>query len=241
MAARPALSVVIPAFNEAGRLPATLAAVSTYLSSQPSLCPAEIIVVDDGSADATAAIATAFAPPAGVTCRLVGYGANRGKGAAVRAGMAASGGARVLITDADLAAPIAEVEALLASGAAVAVGSRAVDRRMIERRQPLRRDLLGRLFNRALRVLRLTDLKDTQCGFKLLDGELARRLATVIRLERFAFDVELLARAKVAGAMVVEVPVRWSHVEESRVRPLRDGLRMLADVLRLRWWLWFDG
>jgi dolichyl-phosphate beta-glucosyltransferase len=238
MATQRALSVVIPAFNEAQRLPSTLAAVSAYLASQPDLCPAEVIIVDDGSRDATARVAEEFTPPAGLTCRVLRLASNRGKGAAVREGMAASLGARVLVSDADLATPIEEVRALLAAGAAVAVGSRAVDRAMIERRQPLRRDLLGRLFNFALRVLRLTRLKDTQCGFKLLDGELARRLAGVMRLDRFAFDIELLARAGACGATVTEVPVRWSHVDDSRVRPLRDGLRMVVDALRLRWWLW---
>ena len=170
--------------------------------------------------------------------RLVPLGRNRGKGAAVRAGMAASLGERVLISDADLSAPIEEVEALLKSGADVAVGSRGVLRELIVRRQPLVRDTMGRIFNVGLRLLGLTRLRDTQCGFKLLEGELARRLAGALRLDGFAYDVELLARAERSGATVAEVPVRWYHVEASRVRPFRHGLQMLRDALRVRLWLW---
>ncbi len=232
------LSVVVPAYNEESRLPATLDRIAEHLASTKHLLPAEIVVVDDGSTDATARIAASFAAPTGVSLRVVRLGRNCGKGAAVRAGLAASIGARVLISDADLATPIEELGALLASGAALAVGSRGIRRELIARRQPLPRDTLGRLFNLGLRVLGLTSLHDTQCGFKLLEGDLARRLAGELRLDGFAFDVELLARAKRHGATVAEVPVRWYHMESSRVRPLRHGLQMLRDALRIRWWLW---
>jgi dolichyl-phosphate beta-glucosyltransferase len=232
------LTVVIPAFNEAGRLPATLAATTQFFAGRPDLQPAEIIVVDDGSADATAAVAETFPAPAGVALRVVRLARNSGKGAAVRAGMAVSLGAHVLVCDADMAAPIEEVEKLLASGAGVAVGSRAVDRSLIARRQPWLRDHLGRLYNVALRGLGLTALHDTQCGFKLLDGELARRLAGELRIDGFAFDIELLARARRHGATIIEVPVRWSHVDDSRVRALRHGLLMLLDAVRVRIWMW---
>ncbi len=231
------LSVVIPAFNEARRLPGTLGAIAGFLARRRDLQPAEIVVVDDGSRDATGATAAAFAAPPGVAVRVVRLPRNRGKGAAVRAGIAASQGAWVLICDADLATPIEELDALLASGASLAAGSRAVRRELIARRQPLPRDLLGRCFNLALRALGLTSLRDTQCGFKLLDGSLARRLAGELRLDGFAFDVELLARAVRAGATVAEVPVRWFHVDDSRVRPVRHGLGMVLDALRVRWWL----
>jgi dolichyl-phosphate beta-glucosyltransferase len=231
-------SVVVPAFNEERRLPATLERIGSFLVRRADLLPAEILVVDDGSSDGTARVAERVAAPAGISLRVLRLGRNSGKGAAVRAGLAASGGARVLISDADLATPIEEVDKLLASRAAFAVGSRGVQRELIERRQPLPRDTMGRMFNLALRVLGLTSLKDTQCGFKLLEGDLARRLAGEQRLDGFAFDVELLARAARRGASIAEVGVRWSHVEASRVRPLRHGMQMLRDVLRIRLWLW---
>jgi dolichyl-phosphate beta-glucosyltransferase len=232
------LSVVIPAFNEEGRLPATLDCIAGHLSGQAHLLPAEVIVVDDGSTDGTVRVAESFAAPAGLSVRVVRLGRNRGKGAAVRAGLAASTGAWVLVSDADLATPIEELGALVASGAALAVGSRGVKRELIVRRQPLPRDTLGRLFNLGLRVLGLTSLRDTQCGFKLLEGQLARRLAGELRLDGFAFDVELLARAQRSGVTIAEVPVRWYHMESSRVRPLRHGMQMLRDALRIRCWLW---
>jgi dolichyl-phosphate beta-glucosyltransferase len=235
---QPRLSVVLPAFNEERRLPATLERIATFLAARPDWCPAELIVVDDGSTDGTVAAARATTAPAGVELAVVALGANRGKGAAVRAGLASARGARVLISDADLATPIEELDTLAARAVPLAVGSRAVRRELIGTRQPLPRDLLGRSFNLFLRLLGLTVLHDTQCGFKLLDGELARRLAAELRLDGFAFDVELLARAARTGAAIAEVPVRWNHVEESRVRPLRHGLAMLADAVRVRLWLW---
>ncbi len=237
MSAQTVLSVVVPAYNEERRLPATLARIAAFLAGERSLTPAEIVVVDDGSADGTGAVVEAFAPPPGVEVRLVRLERNRGKGAGVRAGLAASRGRRVLISDADLSTPIEEIEALTASGADLAVGSRAVRRELIGVHQPWTRETLGRAYNVALRLLALTRLKDTQCGFKLIEGGLARRLASVMRLDGFAFDVEMLARARRLGATIAEVPVRWHHVEASRVRPLRHGLQMLRDAVRVRLWL----
>lgn len=237
----PTLSVVIPAFNEERRLPHTLARLSEYLYSRPNLLPAEVVIVDDGSTDGTAAVVGRLPSTPQLTVRLQALGANRGKGAAVRHGLRVSRGRWVLISDADLASPIEELEGLQAAGVDVAVGSRALRRELIARRQPLPRDVLGRCFNALLRMLRLSTLRDTQCGFKLLRGDLARRLAGELTIDGFAFDVELLVRAGRAGAEVAEVPVRWYHVEESRVRPLRHGLAMIRDVLILRWRLWRRG
>jgi dolichyl-phosphate beta-glucosyltransferase len=232
------ISIVIPAFNEEARLPGTLRRIAGYLAGRRHLLPAEVIVADDGSRDGTARVAAAFAMPASVEMRVVALPANRGKGAAVRAGLTASRGDRVLVTDADLATPIEEIETLLAVQAGIVAGSRGLRRELIARRQPLPRDLLGRFFNALLRWLRLTPMRDTQCGFKLLDGDLARVLAIQLRLDGFAFDVEMLARAERMGQRIVEVPVRWFHQDDSRVRPLRHGAQMLRDMLRIRWWLW---
>ncbi len=230
--------MVIPAFNEERRLPDTLARLAEYLHSRSELLPAEVVVVDDGSTDQTAALVRGLPSTQELAVRLEALGSNRGKGAAVRRGLRVSRGRWVLISDADLASPIEELPKLQAAGADLAVGSRALRRELIARRQPLARDVLGRCFNALLRALRLSTLRDTQCGFKLLRGDLARRLAGELTLDGFAFDVELLARASRLGAEVAEVPVRWYHVEESRVRPLRHGLAMIRDALVLRWRLW---
>ena len=232
------LSVVVPAFNEAWRLPPTLRRIGAFLAASPSWQPAEIVVVDDGSADGTAAAAGAATVPDGVALRVISHPANRGKGAAVRTGFAAAGGDAVLLTDADLSAPIEDLERLAAGfgPAEVAVGSRAVDRRLIETPQPRHRDLMGRVFNLVLRASRLTRLHDTQCGFKLFPGELARALAAAQRLDGFAFDVELLVLAEHWGYRVREIGVRWQHVEASRVLAVRHSGQMLRDALRLWWW-----
>ncbi len=233
----PVLSVVIPAYEEAGRLPATVERIVAWLVDRRDWLPSEIVVVDDGSSDGTDRAVPTAAPP-DVEIRILRHPVNRGKGAAVRTGMAASRGRWVLISDADLASPIEELERLReASGPrTVVVGSRAVDRRLIQHRQPWYRDLMGRGFNVLVRLLAGETVHDTQCGFKLLPGELARRLATVQRLDGFAFDVELLARARRLGFSVAEVGVRWSHVEASRVSPVRHSLQMFRDILRIATW-----
>lgn len=227
-------SVVIPAFNEARRLPETVRRISEYLGARSQFLPAEVLVVDDGSDDGTAAGVEGVALPTSVELRVLRLEVNRGKGAAVRTGMAASRGRRILISDADLATPIEDLEKLERANVGLAIGSRAVDRSLIARRQPLLRDLMGRCFNAILRACGLTRLADTQCGFKLLDGELGRRLAGALRIDGFAFDVELLARAERLGASIAEVPVRWSHVDDSRVQPIRHSAQMLRDVVSLR-------
>lgn len=235
--APPALTVVIPAYQEAARLPATLARVGAFLAATPALLPAQVVVVDDGSRDGTAELAAASPSPPGVHLEVLRHAANRGKGAAVRTGLAASRGAWVLISDADLATPIEELAALRAAAGddSVAFGSRAVDRGLIAVRQPWYRDLMGRAFNLGVRLLAAPGFGDTQCGFKLLPGRLARQLATALTTDGFAWDVELLVLARHWGIAVREVAVRWRHVEASRVQPVRHSLEMARDVLRL--WL----
>lgn len=232
---QPVLTTVVPAFDEAARLPATIAAVGAHLARSPALLPSEIVVVDDGSRDGTAAAASSCSLPAGVVLEVVRHEHNRGKGAAVRSGFAASRGRLVLVSDADLATPIEELGTLLAAAGedGVAIGSRAVDRSRIEVRQPWYRDLMGRTFNLVVRALAVPGIRDTQCGFKLLPGPVARDLAGVMEVDGFAWDVELLLLLRRWGVPVAEVPVAWRHVEASRVRPVRHSAEMLAALLRL--------
>ena len=233
--AAPRLSVVVPAYQEAGRLPDRLAAFGAYLDGSPWL-PAELVVVDDGSTDGTAGAAREAATPPGVELRVLRHEANRGKGAAVRTGFAASRGDIVLMSDADRSTPVealADLAARLRS-ATVPVGSRAADRSRLVRRQPAYRDLMGRTFNLVVRALLLPGIGDTQCGFKLYTGPLARALAGRQRIDGFAYDVEHLALARRWGWRIIEVPVAWAHADASRVAPVRHGLQMLRDVLRLR-------
>ena len=227
--------MVIPAFNEGTRLGPTLETVLGFLAARPGL--AEVIVVDDGSADDTAAVAAAFAAR-GV--RLVRLPENRGKGAALKAGVGASRGESVLVCDADLSTPIEEVERLAPrlAESAIVIGSRGLAASEILVRQPRFREWMGRGFNRLLRAVGLAGFRDTQCGFKLLQGDRARELFADLRIERFAFDVELLWLARQRGLRISEVGVRWSHSPASRVHPLRDSLSMLRDVLALRWRAW---
>ncbi|MGD8440497.1 MAG: glycosyltransferase family 2 protein [Holophagae bacterium] len=231
------LSVVIPAYNEARRLPATLDRVTRYLADSPAWLPAEVLVVDDGSIDGTGALAAGADPLAGVRVAGLGHPTNRGKGAAVRTGFAAAAGEAILLCDADLATPIEEIERLAdVAGGGVAIGSRALDRHRIEVRQPLYRDVMGRTFNLAVRLLAVPGVHDTQCGFKLFAGDLGRRLAAAQRLDGFAFDVEHLLLVRRWRRPVVEVPVRWRHVASSRVQPVRHSADMFLDLLRLGWW-----
>jgi dolichyl-phosphate beta-glucosyltransferase len=237
-ATRIELSVVVPAFNEADRLPPTLARIGAYLGAHPDWQPAEIVVVDDGSSDGTALSAGEVALAHGIELRVAEHPENRGKGAAVRTGFGLAAGHWVLLTDADLSAPIEELPVLAraASRGSVAVGSRAVERRLVETPQPRHRDLMGRTFNLMLRSLRLTGVRDTQCGFKLFPGELARALSSVQRLDGFAFDVELLLLAGAWGFGVNEVGVRWNHIEASRVMAVKHSMEMFGDTMRLWWW-----
>lgn len=225
------VSVVIPSHNEARRLGNTVSHVTDYLTGAG--IEHEIVVVDDGSTDGTGQLVESLAMPHVV---LVRHRRNQGKGAAVRSGILASRGAWILLTDADLSTPIEDLHLLTAhrDSTPVVVGSRAVAGARVEPRQPAIRNLLGKSYNRILRLLGLTRLHDTQCGFKLIRGDLGRQLAPEIRTNGFAFDIELLWLCHRSGASIKEVGVRWGHSSPSSVHVIRDSYRMLRDTLRLR-------
>jgi dolichyl-phosphate beta-glucosyltransferase len=230
----PHLSVVIPAFNEAARLPRYLDEVVAFLEERGK--PYEVVVVDDGSTDGTAAVVRAAAArhPA---VRLLPLGHNRGKGAAVRAGMLTATGAARLFTDADGATPISELarlEPALATGADLAIGSRVLlDPAVTVRARP-HRVVAGRIFNWLVARLGIRGVADSQCGFKLFTAEAADALFGALETAGFAFDVELLLRAQTRGYRIVEVPVNWADQAGSKVGVLANGPGMILQLLRAR-------
>jgi dolichyl-phosphate beta-glucosyltransferase len=229
------LSVVVPAFNEAGRIGPTLDRLAGFAARLPG--GAEILIVDDGSSDATSSFAELPEYRAAPWLRFLRLESNQGKGAALRAGVAASTGAEVLLCDADLSTPIEEYERLrpYLARAEVVLGSRGVADSKIGRRQPRYRELMGRMFNLVVRTIAVGGIRDTQCGFKLLRGDVARSLFADLRIDRFAYDVELIWLARRRGFAVVEVGVVWVDSPASSVHALRDSARMLADIVRIRW------
>lgn len=246
MQPRPRLSVVVPAFNEEKRIHDSLLRLAAYLETLPG--PAEVIVVDDGSTDRTAAIVLEFSRGAGAEGRTAGAGVafrllqnerNRGKGYSVKHGVLLAAGELVLLTDADLSTPIEELPRLaqeVRTGRnAVAIGSRGLAGSRIERRQPAWRQAMGRSFNRLVRVITGLDFRDTQCGFKVMRRESVLPLFRAARVERFAYDVEILYLARKAGIGVVEIPVLWRDAPGTKVRALRDSLDMLKDVVGVVW------
>lgn len=230
----PDLSVVIPAYNEEQRLPRTFGSIRDSLAKRG--CTWEIIVVDDGSTDGTARVTEEWRReiPA---MRLVANGRNRGKGYSVRHGMLEARGRIALFTDADLSAPIEEADKLFAAleGASVAIGSRAMDRRLIEVHQSRLRESAGIIFNFLVRMMTGLPFADTQCGFKAFRREPCRIIFEQQQTEGFGFDPEILFLAKRHALAAVEVPVRWSHSPGTKVRMGRDSLKMLLDVACIRW------
>jgi dolichyl-phosphate beta-glucosyltransferase len=230
----PELSIVIPSFNEELRLPITLAEISAYIRA--SKRGTEVIVVDDGSTDRTADVANSFRREI-QRLRVVANNKNRGKGYSVRHGMMEARGRIVLFTDADLSAPIDEADKLIAALADhdVAIGSRALDRRLIAVRQSVFREYAGIIFNFIVRAILRLPFVDTQCGFKAFRRERCRIIFQQQRIERFGFDPELLYLARHHGLRAVEIPVRWAHSPATKVSMLRDSLQMFLDVFIIRW------
>lgn len=229
---RIAMSVVIPAYNEAQRLPQSLASVRAFLAGKRYR--AEVIVVDDGSTDDTAEIVKALAK--GWPALRLMQGPHRGKGGAVRAGVLAAEGDYVALADADLSMPIEEFDRFapeLLGPYDVAVGSREAPG-AVRYDEPAYRHVMGRVFNALVRWLLLPGLQDTQCGFKCLRREVAVELCQAQTISGFGFDVELLSIARHRGYTIHEVPVSWYYVAGSRVSPIRDTVRMARDVLRVR-------
>jgi len=229
----PSVSIVIPAFNESRRIADSLCKVREFLRRTP--LSFEILVVNDGSTDGTAEIVRGFEPE-GV--RLIDHAQHRGKGYSVRTGVLKAIGTYVLFTDADLSTPIDELERLYdiaeRGPADIVIGSRAIDRRWIERHQSRVREIGGVMFNRMVRIGMGLNLYDTQCGFKLFHRARTRPIFEKQTIDGFGFDPEILFLAAQRRLRIREVPVRWSHADDTKVRVMRDGLRMMGDLLRIR-------
>ena len=226
-----AWSIVLPMYQEADRIAHTV----RVLAGSP-LAAAELLFVDDGSTDGTVDVLRAALAQTTLTARVLRLPRNLGKGSAVRTGVLAAAGDVIAFLDADLSSPpeaVVEVCRAVESGAQVAIASRGHETSELVVRQPGSREAAGKSFNRFVQRLGLTTLPDTQCGLKAFDRQSARALFEPLRTRRFAFDVEVLVRADRLGLRVVVLPTRWAHVEESRVKPVRDGARMALDAVRI--------
>ena len=230
-------SLVIPAYNEAERVEACVRRAAEWIRSRPGGQDWEAILVDDGSTDETVARARRFAVEEALDLKVMTLGANRGKGAAIRTGVLASSGDTVLISDTDLSTPLSEWSKLAEQLPThpVVIGSRALQDDLVRKRQAFHRVLLGRSGNKLIQLLAVPGIRDTQCGFKLFRGDVARELFRAARIDRFAWDVEILFLARRRGLAIAEVPVLWFNSPESKVRVVRDALQTLWDVLRIRW------
>jgi dolichyl-phosphate beta-glucosyltransferase len=230
----PNLSIVIPSFNEELRLPSSLEKIANYIrEKRPNT---EILVVDDGSTDRTAEVAESWKDRL-PGLRVLSNESNRGKGFSVRHGSLEAKGEILLFTDADLSAPIEEAEKLFRALQSydVAIGSRAVDRSLIEVHESPFREFAGIIFNQIVRVILRLPYVDTQCGFKAFRRERCRIIFEQQTIERFGFDPELLYLARHHGLSIKEVPVRWAHSPATKVSMMRDSVLMFLDVFVIRW------
>jgi dolichyl-phosphate beta-glucosyltransferase len=230
-------SLVLPAFNERNRIEACLRQVAAWRADRPGGWDWEVIVVDDGSTDDTSARALRVAEEVSLQLRIQRFEENRGKGAAIRAGIALSIGDPVLVSDVDLSTPLSEWEKLggRLAGVPIAIGSRALQKELVRKKQPAYRRLLGKTGNLLVRTFAVPGILDTQCGFKLFRGDVARKLFRQAKIDGFAFDMEILFLARREGFAIAEVPVLWFNSPESKVSVLRHALPTLWDLLRLRW------
>jgi dolichyl-phosphate beta-glucosyltransferase len=228
------LSVIVPSFNEEARLPHSLDLIAAYLNSANR--STEVLVVDDGSNDRTAEVAASFTDRI-ANLRVLKNGENRGKGYSVRHGMQEARGEYVLFTDADLSAPIEEADKLLSALQQfdIAIGSRALNRDLIDVHESRFREFAGIIFNRIVRIVLWLPFVDTQCGFKAFRRERCRIIFEQQRIERFGFDPELLYLARHHGLKATEIPVRWSHSPATKINMMRDSIQMFVDVFTVRW------
>jgi dolichyl-phosphate beta-glucosyltransferase len=228
------LSVVIPAYNEEGRIAKTLSNVYSFLSkTYPQF---EIVVVDDGSTDRTPSIVNDFARSNGKVHIIKNY-LNIGKGYSVKRGMLASKGEIIIFSDADESVPISETERFVGSirkGSDIAIASRALKSSQIIKRQAVWRQTMGKIFNFFVRFLTLPGIKDTQCGFKCFRREAALDIFSEQKLKGFAFDVEVLYLAQAKGYRISQLPVQWINSPKSKVDPLKDSLDMLKDLFVIK-------
>ncbi len=230
-------SLVIPAYNERVRIESCIRRVAEWVRTRPGEVSWEVILADDGSTDDTVERARAIARDEKLELSVLSYPDNRGKGAAIRAGVLASAGETILISDTDLSTPLSEWEKLADALRThpIAIGSRALQDHLVRKRQSFHRVLLGRAGNRLIQMLAVPGIQDTQCGFKLFRGEEARGLFRDARIDRFAWDVEILYLARRRGLAIAEIPVLWFNSPESKVRVVRDAVQTLWDVLWIRW------
>ncbi len=233
----PKLSIVIPAYNEAARLGGTIHTVVEYLHKH--LPDAELIIVDDGSNDDTAVVARrSLADTGSIEASVIPIDPNRGKGHAVRTGLLAARAGIALFSDADLSTPITETPKLVGpierGECDLTFGSRALDRSLIGLHQPWQREQGGRVFNLIVRAATALPFWDTQCGFKAFRMEVCRPIIEAARVDRFAFDVELLYVARLAGLRLQEIPVRWDHDAGRKIELVNDSFRMISQVLSIR-------
>jgi dolichyl-phosphate beta-glucosyltransferase len=230
------ISIVIAAYNEEKRIGSSLQKIAAHFAQSGD--EHEVIVVDDGSVDRTNETVRDFAHLF-QKLEIIRYERNRGKGYALRQGVLASNGDAVLVTDADLSTPIEELDKLMplitGKECDVAIGSRALALSEILKKQPFWRRGMGKAFNRIVKLLVLDDFNDTQCGFKLFSGTVARNLFRNAVIDRFAYDVEILVLAKKRGYAILEIPIKWINSPESRVNPVVDSMQMLKDIIRI--WL----
>jgi dolichyl-phosphate beta-glucosyltransferase len=232
----PRYSIVMPAYNESARIRTSIEKILAYAQEQG--WNAEVIVVNDGSTDDTAQIVRSYAAE-NACLHLVENPGNRGKGYSVRNGMLRANGDILLFSDADLSSPIGEADKLFSAihaGADVAMGSRWLRTELQTQRQPLHRQLLGRIFNLALRIVLGLHYRDTQCGFKAFTRRAAHSIFSLQHIERWGFDPEILYLAQRFGFKIEEVPVKWAHREGTRINPLVDGMRMFFEILKIRWY-----